>query len=63
MKHVKLGVPFNMEGDPICSPYYQSSATPYKDHNTWVPIYCHFFFLLTKSIYMVVFLEIPNPTL
>ena len=43
-KHRKLGVLLNMNGAPICKPYYQSSTTLHKDHSTWVLIYCPYLY-------------------
>ena len=49
-----------MEGVPICKPYYESLATPYKDHNTWEIVYYPSSIALGRPIFMVVILKTPN---
>jgi hypothetical protein len=36
----KMGGPVKMQEAPTCKTYYQSFAALYKDHSTWVLIYC-----------------------
>ena len=60
-KHWKLGGPLKMQEALPCKPYYLSSPKPYKDHSTWVLIYCLYLVSWGESICKVVASKIPNP--
>jgi hypothetical protein len=46
-KHGILDVYVNMKTNPICYPYYQYFATPYRDHISQVLSFCYFLVALS----------------
>lgn len=44
MKYGRPDVQMNMDATPIFNPYYQSSTIAYRDHSSFIQIYCPYFF-------------------
>ena len=59
----KNRVHVKMETTLISNPYFQSYATPYRDHSTWILIYFSSLLAWGMFVCMGVDLEIPNPPL